>query len=152
MKGLKSFELQLLVISILIPVYLNILPSFIKPIIYLNLTLDIAKIVSYSVGLIWFVCLTFGTYSLIHSDDFLKERSLKYYKWLYTLNNRITVIVLVFLITVYLTLIVTNFLFPLYSIYPTIAIPFSIFIIILLIGIIIFIKMRGGKLNVQKKE
>jgi len=67
------FELQLVVIGILIPVYLSILPKIINPLSVwgTDFTFNLIKDVSYILGFCWFATLLIGTFSLIDKQTIL---------------------------------------------------------------------------------
>lgn len=133
-KNNSSFELQLLIIGILIPLYLNYLPLLIKPILYYNLSFELPKIASYLLGIFWSICLILGTYSLIKEDDFIKKMSLKYYNTFYTLTNRLTIFIFTIIITAYATFMISEFMIPFIIRYITLFVPI---IIIILFGLVL---------------
>jgi len=146
-----SFELQLVVIGILIPVYLSIIPILIKPILYFNLSMELPKIISYILGFSWFLCLLCGTYSLIDKKDFLQEKILNVYKILFKFNNRLTLLVLITICVMYVTFILSYLLSPLYVKYPLVSVFITILLVIILIILFVFKNnLFGGDKNVKK--
>lgn len=126
-----KFELQLVVIGVLLPLYFEVLPNFLTnmlDLVQLPVTFNVIRYVLYMLGLLWFICLMLGTYSLINGNDALKEYSLKYHKALYKFNNQATIVLFAFLIVSYFDLVLFMYL------------PFNLFVIasILLFGLIIW--------------
>ncbi len=144
----KSFELQLLVIAILIPVYLEILPKIIRPVqLYFNFSMELPMIFSYLMGGLWFICLLFGTFYLAF-DDWIKEKSLKIYEYLFKLNNTITVSYILILFTAYSIVFLNLFLSPFFRSYLYKSITLTVIIIL---GLVILI-VRNHFKNKKRSE
>jgi len=154
-KYTNHFELQLIVIGILIPIYLITLPLLIQPILFANLRMEMPKIISYILGVFWFICLLFGTYSLMEKGNFFQKESLKMYKALFTINNLLTIFLLGSIATAYFTIVLSYLLTPLYKTHYFICVSFTILVFILLIILIVFLinknKKEGGNKDVRKK-
>ena len=106
-----SFGIQLVVIAILIPVYLQILPALIEPVWLLELTLP--QSFSYFLGISWFVCLIFGTTSLAKGfSDHITIRFRKVYDKLFKWNCLITISIFILLISVYISVLNQFWLLP----------------------------------------
>ena len=154
-KDTNYFELQLIVIGILIPIYLITLPLLIQPILFANLSMEMPKIISYILGVLWFICLLFGTYSLMEKGNFFQKQSLRVYKALFTINNLLTMFLLISITTAYFTIVLSYLLIPLYKTHYFISVPFTILIFILLIILIVFLinknKKEGGNKDAKKK-
>ena len=136
----NSFELQLVVIGILIPLYLDVIPSLIRPVIWpspFTFTMVLPKIISYILGFSWFICLLCGTYSLISRPNFYQERFRGFYNGFFMFNNLLTVLLVVILISTYIAHPLVYYLVPIYQnhLSPALKITFSLFIL-LLIGFI----------------
>ncbi len=154
-KKIDHFELQLVVIGILIPLYLEILPKIIRPIqFYFNFSMEMPMIFSYLMGSLWFVCLLFGT-STLAFNGWLKEKSVKIYHNLFEFNNILTGTCIVILVIAYLTVFLILFLQPLFPDHPFITLSTTSLIILGLTVLIIYILMRNkkkrGRNNVKKK-
>ena len=72
-----SFELKLVVIAILIPVFLDTFPNIIKGISYSPFTFLFPHIISFLLGFLWFFVLMIGLYNL--KKDIGKNRVGKEY-------------------------------------------------------------------------
>lgn len=151
----SSFELQLVVIGILIPVYLEILPLIIKPVWFFDM--ELPKYFSYLLGFLWFICLLAGTSSLIKGNGFLQGKSLSIYKFLFKYNCILTVTAILILLSAYVAVILTFLLYPLFPNYflrPII--PIILLSFFCLVSLVIYLnyknkRQNGGK-NVKKQK
>ncbi len=147
-----AFELQLVVIGILIPLYLEILPVLIKPILYPNLSLELPRQVSYILGGFWFICLLFGTFSLIDEEDRLSKKSLQIYQKLFRFNNFATFFILTSIITAYLIFFLILILTPVFHAYTEICLIIILLLILLLTGSQLIKKGGGVEKNGKTKQ
>lgn len=74
-----SFELQLVIIAILIPVFLNSFPSLVRSLLDLIpiFTFGIVKIMSISLGLLWFLVLMIGLIEFYNKERKIFDNSFK---------------------------------------------------------------------------
>ena len=143
----NKFELQLVVIGILITAYLQIIPSLFSS-GWANqfgvMTFNIIMWVSYTIGAFWFLTLLLGTSSLIRDYNFDSEVIMYFYNRLFKFTCISSLMTFIFWITIYTY-------YPLYFLMKNYSSIISILIIcIILISIIILIIKtikKGGKKN-----
>jgi len=143
-KNHYRFELQLVVIGILIPVYLYFLPMILKPISSMGHIFEfiLPKTLSYLMGISWLICLLFGTFSLIEKKDFLQEKSDKIYNLLFIFNNIFTLFSLIILVISYTIVFLTLGLLPYFIKQPIVSLTITI---TLVIGLIILTSYMSFK-------
>lgn len=155
MKDNNHFELQLIVIGILIPLYLQVLPSLLKPINDLfYLSFEIVRFVFYIMGLMWFICLLFGTYSLINKPELFSEKSHRIYLSFFGFNNVTTLVIFAILFVAYLTNVISFFIRPFIMAYPGIAIPIIVILFICLALFILYLlwSLKNKLSNREEKK
>lgn len=148
----SSFELQLIVISILIPLYLMIFPEIIEPIQFtFQLSMLAPKMASYILGVAWSICLLFGTFSLSKNQKiFANARMI--YEWLFNKINQFTAYCVLFLILSYFTVCLFFVLSPIVTKYTNYFVAITIIVYATFAKVILDYKLMEGQKNVKNKK
>ena len=100
-----NFELQLIVIGLMLAVYWQSIPQLVVPSLIGNafVSFNLLKSISIISGFGWFATLLIGAFSLVYPD---RKKLRNYFKLSFKLSNFIILGMLVFIIASYLTYIV----------------------------------------------
>ncbi len=137
----KNFSIQLLIIGILLPIYLNSLPLVIKPV--WKFSFEIIKYISYGFGFLWFSCLILGTYHIARCDDWIYINSKEIYKIIFRLISLITIIIFLLLAIVYIISIL-NIIFG-FIWYYIFMIVFFVYLVIIILREVFDTFRKNGK-------
>jgi len=109
--NLSWVELKLVIIAILIPVFLETFPRLINlvPIQQTGLSLILPQILSYFLGLSWFIVLFIGLLNLVSKTKIKKQDNFSLFNRSFKIITRITLLLLVFILILY-----TIYLFSLF--------------------------------------
>ena len=106
-KNISSFELKLVIIAVLIPAFLETFPPLINSILYPSLIFRLPLIITYILGLFWFLVLLIG---LLRLNVFLENQRIfsDLFDFLFLITSVFTLLIIMFIITQYLIYFVSQ--------------------------------------------